>query len=207
MRINYNNFKESFAPFLCFSLKDVRKEYPEFDRKRLTEWQIKGYLQKIVREYYMFNDVNKDTSLLWYLANSIFEPSYISMQSALNYYGFIPEAVFQVTSISTKRTRNLDALDVRFTYRNIKRICFFGYNLLPFREEHFIQIAEPEKALLDMLYLETSLDGVDAFEGWRFNKSVIKKSVNMSLMDQYAILMKNNSFYRRFIRFKNWLNA
>lgn len=207
MSINYISFKEALAPFLCFSVHDARKHFQGFDRKRLTEWQKKGYLQKIVREYYLFKDLQKDTSLWWYIANCIYEPSYITLQSALNYYGFIPEAVFHITSITTKRTRRLDAPEMRFIYRNIKNSCYFGYKLLPFRDGHHIRVAEPEKALLDLLYLEISLDSKDAFEAWRLNKEMILETINKRHMDQYAELMQNRAFYNRFLKFKKWLNA
>lgn len=207
MNINYPIFKEKFASFLCFSVHDARKHFPGFDRKRLTEWQKKGYVQKVLRGYYIFNDVPKDTRLQWYIANRIFEPSYISLQSALDYYGFIPEAVFQVTSITTKRTRNLEGSEVNFIYRNIKNSHYFGYSLLPFIEEHNIRIAEPEKALLDLLYLEVSMKSTEDFESWRFNSKEILDSIDMLRMEQYAMLMKNKSFFMRFIKFKKWLNA
>ncbi|MBX9850822.1 MAG: hypothetical protein K2X86_03600 [Cytophagaceae bacterium] len=193
--------------FLCFSVQDARKHFPDFDRKRLTEWQKKGYLQKVVREYYIFTDISRETSLGWYAANCVFEPSYISLQSALNYYGFIPEGVFQVTSITTKRTKDLDTPEIRFIYRNIKKSCYFGYTLMPFIEKHHIRLAEPEKALLDLLYLDSSIVNEVDFEAWRFNRDVILKTVDMSLMEQYALLMENRSFYRRFTKFKEWLNA
>lgn len=206
MNLSYPIFKEALAPFLCFSVQDARKHFPDFDRKRLTEWQKKGYLQKVVREYYIFTEVTKDTNLWWYVANRVFEPSYISLQSALNYYGFIPEAVFQVLSITTKRTRDLGASSVRFIYRNMKNSCYFGYTLIPLGE-HYIRLAEPEKALLDLLYLETSLEKEDDFEAWRFNRPVILETINMQLMEQYALLMLNRSFYNRFTKFKKWLHA
>lgn len=207
MNINYHQFHEALKPFLCFSLKDARKHFPEFDRKRLTEWQRKGYVNKVVREHYFFADIRNDTRLWWYLANCVFEPSYISLQSALSHYEFIPEAVFNTTSITTKRTRSLDTGDKRFIYRNIKKSCYFGYTLIPFAEEHYIRFAEPEKALLDQLYLETSLKGSDDFEAWRFNKSLIREAINITVIEQYARLMENRSFYTRFLRFKKWLNA
>lgn len=206
MNLSYPIFKEALAPFLCFSVQDARKHFPDFDRKRLTEWQKKGYLQKVVREYYIFTEVTKDTNLWWYVANRVFEPSYISLQSALNYYGFIPEAVFQVLSITTKRTRDLGASSVRFIYRNMKNSCYFGYTLIPLGE-HYIRLAEPEKALLDLLYLETSIEKEDDFEAWRFNRPVILETINIQLMEQYALLMINRSFYNRFTKFNKWLHA
>lgn len=207
MRIRYPEFKETLKPFLCFSVHDIRKHYPDFDRKRLTEWQKKGYVQKVLKGYYLFTDIEKDTFLWWLIANRIFEPSYISLQSALNYYGFIPEGVFQVTSITTKRTRTLDTTKKRFIYRNIKKACYFGYTLLPFKKGHHIRLAKREKALLDLLYLDNTLEQEADFEAMRFNKPEIKKTVDPKLMEQYARLMNNRSLYNRFLDLKKWLYA
>ncbi len=160
-----------------------------------------------MRGYYIFTETTRDTSLWWYVANRVFEPSYISLHSALNYYGFIPEAVLQVSSITTKRTRDLGTSSVRFIYRNMKNSCYFGYTLLPLRGEHYVRLAEPEKALLDLLYLETSLVNEEDFEAWRFNKPMILETINLQLMEQYALLMHNQSFYNRLLKFNNWLNA
>jgi predicted transcriptional regulator of viral defense system len=207
LRVSYPKFKEELGPFLCFSLHDAKKHFPGFDRKRLTEWQQKGYVQKIVRGHYVFNDVKKDFAFWWLVANCIYSPSYVSLQSALYYYDFIPEAVFQVTSITTKRTRKLEALQKRFLYRNCKPACYFGYTLIPFSQGHHIRVAEPEKAILDLLYLEPSIGNQEDFEAWRFNRQVIEETINCSLMEQYAKLMNNQLFYDRFMEFKKWLHA
>ncbi|ELR71652.1 hypothetical protein C900_02388 [Fulvivirga imtechensis AK7] len=192
---------------MLFSVQDARKHFSGFDRKRLTEWQKKGYIQKVAREYYLFTDVQKEINLWWYVANRVFEPSYVSLQSALSYYGFIPEAVFHVMSITTKKTKEVDTPDVRFIYRNMKQTHYFGYTLIPYGKEHQIRLAEPEKALLDLLYLETSIKKQEDFNAWRFNKQVILETANMTLMEEYARLMQNNLFYHRFLKFKEWLNA
>lgn len=207
MSIGYPRFKEELQPFVCFSLNDARKHFPGFDRKRLTEWQKKGYVQKVIKGYYIFSDVEKDSYFWWYVANRIFEPSYISLQSALNYYGFIPEGVFQVTNITTKRTRRLDTLEKRFIYRNIKKACYFGYTLLPYQKGHHIRLAEPEKALLDLLYLNDTIKDESDFEAMRLNKPVIKDTINLKLMEQYAGIMNNRSFYNRHLSLKDWLYA
>jgi hypothetical protein len=129
------------------------------------------------------------------------------LQSALSYYGFIPEGVFQVTSITTKRTRTLDTTKKRFIYRNIKKNCYFGYTLLPFKKGHHIRLAKPEKALLDLLYLDDTLNHEKAFEAMRFHKTEIKNTIDPKLMEQYARLMDNRSLYNRFLDLKKWLYA
>jgi hypothetical protein len=207
LNLNFHKFKEALGPFICFSLQDARKHFPDFDRKRLTEWQKKGYIRNVIRRHYIFTDIPEDAQLWWYVSNQIFEPSYISLQSALSYYGFIPEAVFQVTSITTRLTRTFDAPEMRFIYRNMKKSLYFGYTLIPFTEKHHIRLAEPEKALLDLLYLNNSMENEEDFEAWRFNKQLILESISVPLIVEYGKIMQNQSFYNRLIKFKKWLDA
>jgi len=194
-------------PFICFSVNDARKHFPGFDRKRLSQWQKKGFIERVVREYYLFSEIEKQTMLWWYVANKIFEPSYISLQTALSFYGFIPEAVFQVTSITTKKTRRLENSHIRFIYRNIKSSNFFGYSLKEFREGHVIRIAEPEKALLDLLYLENKILLESDIETLRLNKISVIEKIDQTKMDKYALTMDNKEFLKRYDKFKSWLNA
>ncbi len=208
MNISYLKFKEVLGPYLCFSVHEAKKHFPGFDRKRLSEWQKKGYIQKVIRGYYIFNDAPKNSQLFWwYASNYIFEPSYISLQSALGHYGFIPEFVFQITAITTKRTRNLMGPDISFIYRNIKKEYYFGFTLLPFTEEHTIRLAEPEKAILDLLYLEPSMDNLDDFGSWRLNREIILDTIDQNKMDQYSLIIKNRQFQKRYSIFKEWLHA
>ena len=92
-------------------------------------------------------------------------------------------------------------------YRNIKRSCYYGFTLIPFGDKRHIRMAEPEKALIDLLYLESSIESDEDFEAWRFNKSMILESIKHSRMEQYAVLMNNQSFYQRYKRFQKWLYA
>lgn len=88
------------------------------------------------------------------LAGSIYGPSYISFEFALSYYGLIPEKVYAVTSASfekKKRKKYVTPMGV-FTYRDIPSDAF-PYHIRVMREgDYWYRIAEPEKALCDMLY-------------------------------------------------------
>ncbi len=59
-----------------------------------------------------------------YVANKLYEPSYISLEFALSYHGIIPETVYEITSVTTKSTRRFEAMGKVFTYRRIKREAF-----------------------------------------------------------------------------------
>lgn len=86
------------------------------------------------------------------LANRLYEPSYISFEYALAFYNIIPEAVYAVTSATTKPTRTFTVLGKTYIYHTVKRHAYTGYH--PHRSGDTITlIAEKEKAIVDYLYL------------------------------------------------------
>lgn len=203
MRVSYVQFKEALAPLICFSLNDIRKRFPVFDRKRLTQWQQKGYMHQVIRGHYIFSDVEQSRELWWFVANKIFAPSYISLHAALAYYGFIPEAVFQVTSVTTRKTRYFESANKSFAYRHLKPALYFGYTLLPWQDRS-VKMAELEKALLDFLYLNAGIKSTDDFEGMRWNNEIIEERLDWDKVDAYASAMTNNSLLKRLDTFKEW---
>ncbi|MFN4212972.1 MAG: hypothetical protein ACK4FL_03380, partial [Microgenomates group bacterium] len=86
------------------------------------------------------------------LANLLYQPSYISCQSALFYYGAIPDVSQSTTSITTITTKNIKTRFGNFIYYKLKKELFFGYQILKIGDD-FLKIAYPEKALLDFFYL------------------------------------------------------
>ena len=102
--MQYLEFQKSFNNFTVFSLADIRQVEPGFYRRRLNEWQGKGYLKKVIKGYYIFSGMVLKESVLFEIANRIYNPSYISFEMALAYYGLIPESVYGITSASTRKT-------------------------------------------------------------------------------------------------------
>ncbi|MBI5243458.1 MAG: type IV toxin-antitoxin system AbiEi family antitoxin domain-containing protein [Elusimicrobia bacterium] len=88
----------------------------------------------------------------WAAANRVYRPSYISLESALSYYGMIPETVYSVTSATTRSTREFDVQGMGYVYRTIKKAAFAGYRAVEINGETVL-VAEREKALADTLYL------------------------------------------------------
>ena len=134
--MNYLEFRKSLNEFPVFSIKDIKKRHPDFDNRRLVEWQHKGHIQKIRREYYCFVDRKKDEQFLFFAANKIYSPSYISMESALAFYNLIPEGVFMTTSISTRNTASYNTPLGDFSYNHVKPSLFLVtgfYSLMDWR--------------------------------------------------------------------------
>lgn len=107
-----------------------------------------GYIIRLRRGLYqLYNDRVPDL----YIANKLYEPSYISLDFALSYHNIISETVYEITSVSTKTTRRFKVLGKLFTYRHIKKSAFTGYVPNKLNGLTFL-IAEPEKAFVDLNY-------------------------------------------------------
>ncbi|MCK5277441.1 MAG: hypothetical protein KAK04_02870 [Cyclobacteriaceae bacterium] len=203
--MKYLEFERAFIKYSVFSVIDIKKRYPDFDSRRLVEWQKKGYLIKVKRGYYCFGEHKKGEHFLYYTANKIYTPSYISLESALAYYNLIPEGVFIITSVTTKNTANYDSSIGNFEYKHIKPNLFFGYKLL--QEKHLtIKIAKPEKVILDYLYLNM-LDTPNAVEEMRFNDVLAKELISFDKLKQYQSIFNSKILDRRIRMFRKVINA
>jgi len=110
-----------------------------------------------------FYDKNKDnTAYLFYLANILRRPSYISSWTALQYYNLATETIHTIISVTPKITRNHKTKIGTFSYKSIKKDLFSDFTLVKDKFEFFI--ATPAKALFDLLYFKTR-----QFRGLKFN--------------------------------------
>jgi len=141
---------------LFFSPRDFRTVFNVSEsaaQKFIHQYTKKGLFIKIRNGLYVLKDRIPSHFLL---ANKTYEPSYISLETALSYYNLIPETVYSVTSVTTKPTREFESLGVSFDYFKIKSSVFCGYRLQRTRDSNYsFLIAEPEKALADYLYFVT----------------------------------------------------
>jgi len=103
---------------------------------------------KLRNGFYILKDTRPS---LYIIANRLYRPSYISLESALSFYGVIPETVYGITSVSPKATREFESEIGMFSYQKIKREAFIGYELKNVHGEK-VFMADVEKALADYLY-------------------------------------------------------
>jgi len=94
---------------------------------------------------------NKDL-YLEYLANKRYEPSYISGEYVMSKYNLLTEAVYGISSITTRKTKIFDTTLGNFNYYSIGPRLFFGYEIVKFYSAN-IMIASKSKAVFDYLYL------------------------------------------------------
>lgn len=101
--------------------------------------------------YVVHPDVSHTALSTELIANHLYAPSYVSMATALRYYGLIPEAVYGTQSMTLKHSRSFDTPLGRFDYKSISREAFpIGVTNINKGEYTFL-MATPEKALCDLI--------------------------------------------------------
>jgi predicted transcriptional regulator of viral defense system len=85
------------------------------------------------------------------IANRLYSPSYISLDTALSYYGIIPETIYGVTSVAPQTTRKFEIARISYSYFRVKQSVYAGYRPIKHKNTT-VFMAEPEKALADYLY-------------------------------------------------------
>lgn len=137
------------------TLLDVLKDYSR-PRDKITDLMRKRIIVRIKKGLYMFGDEYRRRPFSReILANLIYGPSYISLDTALQHYGLIPEHVQAATSVTTGRSRKFSTPVGLFTYH---RIPLNAYRIGMTRQEtspdEGYLIATAEKALCDKIRLD-----------------------------------------------------
>lgn len=135
-----------------FTYSDLAKLFGKGNDNTLRKYisRLKKYkiLTSLVRGKYLYNygSAKYDD---YTLANFIVEPSYISLETALNYYSLLDQASYPITSVIVGKTRKLTLFNGKeYTYSGISSKYFTDY-----KKVDTYLIANPQKAVLDYLYL------------------------------------------------------
>jgi predicted transcriptional regulator of viral defense system len=171
-------------------------DLPDFSYRQLDRWEKKGYLRKLKQGFYTLTEQETGEAFLFLTANKIYAPSYVSLEKALKHYGLIPEEVFQVTSVGTKKTASFETAVGNFSYRHIQPSLFWGYRLLELGRQRAL-LAEPEKAVLDYLYLHAGLRTAGDFAELRINAEAFREQINFKKFQAYLAAFENKSLTRR----------
>lgn len=194
--MKYVDFQSFFKNYLLINVQEVKQVFPDFESRRFYEWQKKGYIKKLASQFYVFADKKISESENNFIANKLFEPSYVSLESALRYYNLIPEVVFLTTSITTRKTKAIKTAVGNFQYRSVKENLFFGYKIVNFNGVAY-KIAEPEKALLDFLYLRSDLKTEDDFSELRISEDDYREIINQDKLKKYLEFFNSSTLNRK----------
>ena len=150
----------------------------EFEGQPLNRQILMDMLKDYKRPYDKINELVKKEALIpvrkgifvpgpalhlaspepFLLANHLKGPSYISMETALSYWGLIPEKVFEVTSAAVGRSETYDTLTGRFRYAHLPLPYYaFGQQQVTLAENQVALVATAEKALCDKIITTSGL--------------------------------------------------
>jgi len=204
--MKYIDIQNNLRNLGVFTLNDIRILDPDFREPTLNDWLNNGWIKRIRRFWYADSSFNPQGNDYFFIANKIYSPSYISLESALSHYGFIPETTLQITSVSTRKTNLFDTQYGVFSYQSIKNNLYFGYEVIENNDRPFT-LATPEKAILDYLYLHSEISSMEDFEGLRFNTEIINSTIDKEKFDTYLNQFDNLELNNRANILLEYLNA
>ena len=157
----FQEFRRQMYPLGCFTTNQAYAWRDGFDKNNLTRWVSQGLLIRLRNGYYTFPEYLGNRDFAFYSANRTYRPSYISLHTALAFYGLIPESIVHITSITTLKTASFTNSFGTFTYNTVKPEMMFGYEPRPTshvsldtrHEPLTLLLATPAKAITDLLYL------------------------------------------------------
>ncbi len=195
--MNFIEFKDKMYDLGCFSNDQVYAWKPGFDRNNLSRWIKKGLLIRLRQGYFTFPEYKVKPDYAWYFANRMYRPSYISLHSALSFYGIIPESVIQITSATALKTAYFVNPFGEYSYKTIKKELMFGYILKTISDGRTVQIAEPEKALADLLYLYPEYQTEHDMQDLRLDEEYLGNDLKKDLFREYISQFKSRSLEKR----------
>ncbi|MBR5569135.1 MAG: hypothetical protein IKW27_10425 [Bacteroidales bacterium] len=187
----------------------IESFYPDLKsaEKKVVWLEKNGYIIRLKRGLYVVNPEYTGKRLSNELiANHLYAPSYVSMSTALRYYGLIPEAVYVNQSMTVKHSRSFQTPIGNYDYKCVSREAFaVGVRTERVADYAFL-IASPEKALCDLIansskvnlrymkdvenYLENDIR-MDMDEFLKFDPSVLEEYIKVGKKaDSIATLLK-----------------
>ena len=155
-----------------------------------------GYILCLRQGFYCFPEYLRQPNFAFVVSNYIYKPSYVSLHSALAFYGIIPEAITQITAVSSLKTASFDNAFGRFSYMKMKPELIFGYAQKPFANRSLL-IATPEKAILDLLYLYPFYNTPQEIENLRFDEDFMQNELNVAQLIEFAGRFGNKELEKR----------
>jgi len=150
--------------------------------KFLQRLEKANLLKRVVKGKYLFSlkEIND-----YELANLLLTPSYLSLESALSFYGILAQFPYTITSVTPLKTKKIVYNEKEFEFAHLKKEYFFGY----VKKDNFL-IALPEKALLDELYFISK--GLIRISLDELNLSLINRNKLGRMAEYYKFLPLEN---------------
>lgn len=174
----YRKISDKLHEILHLQIMDLKEEIRNYAEQPVTRQLLFDLLKDYKRPYDKISELIKHEILIpvkrgvyipgpklnvagpapFLLANHIYGPSYVSMESALAHWGFIPEKTYEISSVTPKTGRQFRTAAGRFSYTHIYLPYYaFGIRMISLTKLQTALIAGPEKALCDKIVTTSGL--------------------------------------------------
>lgn len=201
------NWEDFLKKVRTLPIIDTKNLYPGLDdttsvEVQLTRWTKDGKIIQLKRGLYLLSEAYRKIEVFEpYLAYMLKNPSYISLEKALEYHNLIPEGVSVYTSVTTQRPGRFKSEIGIFDYRHIQGSLFWGYHSVKVNNQTGF-MASSEKALLDFFYLRKgslSIDYISEMRLQNLDKIDIKKLLNYAQRINKPRLIKFTKLLKEYI--------
>jgi len=137
------------TPQKFLTTKDLR-DILEIKKERTFENAVRRLeAEKIIKKIEKGKYVKANSNYTDFeISQFIYNPSYISFETALNYYGLLEQFPYEITAVTTKKSIEKEFSGKSFSYSHMRKELFTGY-----KKEGIYLIAFPEKAIFDQIYM------------------------------------------------------
>lgn len=195
--MNFWQLRNQFYDLVCFNINQVYAWQPGFDKNNLTRWAKQNLLVKLRNSWYSFPDYIKMPNIQHFVSNKIYSPSYVSLHSALAFYGIIPEAIVQTTAVSSLKKANFENIFGSFSYHQLLPELMFGNEQKTFIDKHSLFFATPEKAILDLLYLYPQYNSEQEIIELRFDEDFMQDELNVERLNEFTEKFQSKALRNR----------
>src|SRR3989338_22343 len=166
--------------------------------KLLHDLTEKNWLFRVSRGNYLILPLEagpkpRFTEHEFIIASALISPYYISYWSALNYYGLTEQVSKTIFIATTKRKLEKELMGLKFRFITLHKTKFFGFRSI-LQNNHYINIAEKEKVIIDCLDLPRNCGGIieviKAIDG-------CKEELDLNTLITYAKKMQNAAILNR----------
>lgn len=203
--------RENLYPEVDYQALMAQMQGYSHPRRKLKEMQKKGYLLRLKKGFYVLTRelIDKDYSVQ-IIANTLYGPSYLSLEYALAYYALIPERVDTITSVTSQKNKGFETPLGLFTYRHLSSALYpIGVMLHRTADERSYLMATPEKALMDIFTLKfdkadlpSSMDIRQALEeDLRIDMVELKKIIRIEELRTMKFHYRNRRWNKQLIDF------
>ena len=139
-------------------LQDLMGNY-KFPRNKVSALEKHGNIIRLKKGLYVVSEkISRKPVSRELIANHLYGPSYLSLETALSFYGMIPERVFTVRSMTTKKAKNFKIPFGNFDYTTVSTDYFsVGLRQEIIENQYVFLIATPTKAVCDMIIATPNL--------------------------------------------------